>query len=165
MVDFTSYIRFQPPHSPIMGSLSRRTDSLECSCPECRRNSGYEKMFRFTWDGKVPGSKRPLTDEQLALFPPRVLGYAMRIKRWVQLLVSKTDAPGAASQEIFEKLQLREETKDMIKGLVLAHDQGKADIHGKKKGVTDFVEDKGKGLVIMLYGMFSFHFHTCECMY
>ena len=153
MVDFTSFIRFQPQLSPIMGSMSKSTQSLECRCIECQDNHRYEEMRRYTWDNH-PG-KLALSDERLSFCPPRVLGYAMRIKRWVQLLVSRTDEPGDASQEIFEKLQLKAETKDMIKSLVLAHDQGKTVGRGKAKGIVDFVEDKGKGLVVMLYGMFK----------
>ena len=151
MVDFTSYIRFRPPQSPIMGSMSQYMKTEECSCAECRANPRYENMRKFSWDKQLP--KEKLTDEQLSFCPPRVLGYAMRIKRWVQLLVSKTDEPGEASQEIFEKLQLRKETKDMIKSLVLAHDQQQVGNRKKSRGITDFVEDKGKGLVIMLYGI------------
>jgi SpoVK/Ycf46/Vps4 family AAA+-type ATPase len=54
--------------------------------------------------------------------------------------------------EAFEKkLQLKQEYKDIIKALVSKHDAGNNDNDGKKK-VTDIVEGKGKGLVILLHG-------------
>ena len=147
MIDFLSFLNFHPS-APKMGTITHSGDNLPCDCSECCER--FEPILRFSWDQHPPG--KSLTDEQILFCPPRVLGYAMKLKKWVQLLVGGISDPEKASDDIFKNLQLEENTKRMIKNLVEAHEEGKGGKRGKYKGIVDFVEDKGKGLVIMLYG-------------
>ena len=100
-----------------------------------------------------------MTPDQYLHCPPRVLGYALKQKKWAQLLVDGLRSPDAADATVFEeKLQLDEEAKNLVKWSVQAHEEGKKLIDGKpgeSRGLQDFAPDKGKGLVIMLYGMLS----------
>ena len=87
--------------------------------------------------------------------PPRVLGYVIERKMWAQLQVDevKPVRNENASDTFDKKLQLEEETKDIIKNLVTNHEQGKEEKNGKRtKGIQDLVQGKGDGLVILLHG-------------
>jgi hypothetical protein len=114
-------------------------------------------MYKFDWD-KHPRSKS-MTDLQYLLCPPRVLGYALKQKNWAQLLVDGLRKPDAADAGTFEdKLQLDEDFKDLIKKSVQAHELGKQkDSRGRFKALEDFAPEKGKGLIIMLYGKRNRH--------
>ena len=78
---------------------------------------------------------------------------------WAQLLVNDVMAVKneGASDTFDKKLQLEEETKDLIKNLVSNHEQGKETKNGKRtKGIQDVVQGKGDGLVILLHGEAEF---------
>lgn len=111
-----------------------------------------KKLSRVSWHEHPPES---LTDKQVLFCPMRVVGYIMKLKKWGQLSVEAVSDPEEASDEIFKNLQLEEQSKTMIKNLVKAHEEGKSRKRGENKGIVDFVEDKGKGLVIILYGKFD----------
>jgi hypothetical protein len=68
--------------------------------------------------------------------------------------VNALKAPDEADATVFEnRLQLDEEAKELVKWTVQAHETGKEmNKKGESKGLQDFAPDKGKGLVIMLYG-------------
>ena len=95
-----------------------------------------------------------MSSEQLMCLPPRVLGYALKQKTWVQLLVDHLRKPNKADESTFEKkLQLDQDAKDIISKAVRAHERGKeTGEDGRAKGLQDFAPGKGKGLVIMLHG-------------
>ncbi|KAI9665888.1 MAG: hypothetical protein M1821_003823 [Bathelium mastoideum] len=95
-----------------------------------------------------------MSDEQLMCLPPRVLGYALRQKTWVQLLVDSLRNPNKADASTFGKeLQLEEDAKTLISKAVRAHETAKRrEQDGTTKGLQDFAPEKGKGLVIMLHG-------------
>lgn len=78
----------------------------------------------------------------------------MKQKRWAQLLVNDLHEPDAADAHTFEnKLQLDEDFKELIQKSVQAHEIGKVrDRKGRTKALEDFAPEKGKGLMIMLYG-------------
>ncbi len=86
--------------------------------------------------------------------PPRVLGYALKQKKWAQLLVGKLHPPNDADSSVFrDKLQLDEDSKELVRWSVQAHEYGKKlNAKGESLSLQDFAPDKGKGLVIMLYG-------------
>jgi hypothetical protein len=111
-------------------------------------------MYKFGWD-KHPPNKR-MTDEQYMMCPPRVLGYALKQKKWAQLLVDKLSPPNDADASTFqERLQLDDEDKKLVQKSVQAHEVGKGKAkNGQTIALQDFAPDKGKGLIIMLYGMF-----------
>lgn len=153
MVDFKSYFEYQPPDLPILGSLKRLGTMAEYLWPDYQSKS--ETELRRTWDGKT--SRDELSDDHLMLCPPRVLGYALEQKRWVQLHVNKLRDPEEASPRIFEvKLQLGSEYKDMIRKTVQAHSSS------SDQNIRDYTPGKGKGLVIMLWGKRSKFFRFVQ---
>lgn len=90
------------------------------------------------------------TDDNFVIFPPRVLGYATREKVWGQFgLDSMSDRPERQPNKFDENLQLDPKYKTLIKALVQSHEQ--ASEHSGKQ-VEDVVQDKGKGLVLLLHG-------------
>jgi nucleosome binding factor SPN SPT16 subunit len=152
MVDFESFFEYRSPNTPILGSLQQYEDELESLSPERRANPVFKKMYKFDWDKHSPND--PLTFDQYLHCPPRVLGYALKQKKWAQLSVKALKAPDKADATVFEdRLQLDEEAKELVKWTVQAHEIGKeVDKKGNSKGLQDFAPDKGKGLIIMLYG-------------
>ncbi len=152
MIDFASYLEYQPPGAPLMGDLRQWNGEMECTCPECRARPSATSIYRFNWDKHNRYKK--MSDEQYLLCPPRLLGYAMSHKTWAQLEISKLQEPKPSSVNTFEnELQLDPEAKDLIKKSVLAHEMGKkTDSQGRTQNIEDFTQGKGKGLTIMLYG-------------
>jgi hypothetical protein len=157
MVDFDSFFEYLSPRTPILGNLRRYEGELESLSPERRANPIFKEIYKFHWDRLPAGHS--MTPDQYLHCPPRVLGYALKQKKWAQLLVDGLRSPDAADATVFEeKLQLDEEAKNLVKWSVQAHEEGKKLIDGKpgeSRGLQDFEPDKGKGLVIMLYGMLS----------
>ena len=157
MVDFESYFRYGPT-VPLVGPLRPSDDDTECTCLECRENRGLRARYRTRFDEEA-NQKDSWEEEQYMLCPPRVLGYSLRDKQWAQLQVTslrgipKEDPSNSWSERI--KLPDGEETKTMLLNLVNGH--GKTDsVSGKDiLEVDDIVANKGKGLVILLYGLTS----------
>lgn len=153
MVDFMSFFEYLSPTTPILGPLPRYEGQLETLSPERRTNPIFREMYKFDWD-KHPPTKE-MTDDQYMLCPPRVLGYALKQKKWAQLLVDRLQQPDAADASTFrDKLQLDYELKELVQMSVQAHERGKkTNPRGQQLALQDFAPDKGKGLIIMLYGM------------
>ncbi|KAI0110864.1 hypothetical protein GGR51DRAFT_557864 [Nemania sp. FL0031] len=147
IVDFASFLTYQPLQVPILGPLRRYEGSLVELSPSRRAQDEFKNMFKFDWD-RHP-TERPMSNEQLLCCPPRVLGYALKQKTWVQLLVKHLEPPNEADDSTFkDQLQLDSDAKGLILKSVQAHAMS-----GKKsEGLDDFAPGKGKGLVIMLYG-------------
>jgi hypothetical protein len=160
MVDFGSYYQYGDPDSQI-GEIVVADDSAECTCEDCKGNAGLQALYRTKYDGMKGSKKEIWTEEQTMLCPPRVLGYVLKDKQWAQLDVeSLVEIQDDKSDDAFaNKLQLAGErggkqTKDLLMALVKNHG-----IREVKRGSTgyqlnDIVEEKGKGLVILLYGLF-----------
>jgi hypothetical protein len=154
-VDFNSFYEYLSPNTPILGGYQRYEGPLESLSPERRANPIFQDMYKFDWDNH--DSEKTLTDLQYMHCPPRVLGYALKQKKWAQLLVDGLQEPDEADASVFaDELQLEEESKELVRDAVKAHEKGKLmDNKGQLQGLQDFAPDKGKGLVIMLYGMFG----------
>ncbi|KAI4645660.1 hypothetical protein J4E93_005237 [Alternaria ventricosa] len=152
MVDFTSFFEYLAPNTPILGDLPQFRGQLENLSPEKRANPIYRDMYKTHWDRHA--SDIAMSADQLMHCPPRVLGYALKQKKWAQLLVEKLNPPNDADASVFrDKLQLDADSKELVKWSVQAHEYGKeVDAKGESKSLQDFAPDKGKGLVIMLYG-------------
>ncbi|KAI3337622.1 hypothetical protein HD806DRAFT_518423 [Xylariaceae sp. AK1471] len=151
IVDFASYLTYQPAHAPILGSLHRYEGALVELSPERRAKKVFKDMYNLEWDRYSRGQK--MSSDQLLCCPPRVLGYALKQKTWVQLLVKHLRIPDEADNSTFkDKLQLDNDAKDLISKSVLAHAKSRKREHGASKGLDDFAPEKGRGLVIMLYG-------------
>ena len=90
--------------------------------------------------------------EFLLLLPPRFLGYSPQEKFWGQFKVDATERVPKANASIFDdKLQLDKEYKDMIRALVASH-TSRNNSQTDQNQVRDLVDNKGKGLVILLHG-------------
>jgi hypothetical protein len=95
-------------------------------------------------------------DENYLLFPPRLLGYATREKVWGQFTVDNTNLPPGKKPSKFQNdLQLDQKYKDIIEALVASHESNHE--QEEELQVRDVVQNKGKGLVLLLHGMFSFY--------
>jgi hypothetical protein len=91
--------------------------------------------------------------DQFLLYPPRILGYSTREKIWGQFNVDHTsDVPDPSISLFKEKLQLDENYKSMIQALVEEHGTRGSQNDPDRVKVKDVVEDKGKGLVLLLHG-------------
>ena len=149
MVDFASFLEYLEPNTPILGNLTRCEGPLESLSPDRRANQVIKDMYKFEWDNTSPGKE--MTPDQYLHCPPRVLSYALKQKAWAQVLFERLEAPGEADATVFlDKLQLDDESKDLVKWSVQAHEKGKEPRKGGTLGLQDFAPDKGKGLVILL---------------
>jgi hypothetical protein len=95
---------------------------------------------------KAEGKKRRrLSPAQLQLCPPRVLGFAVSQKKFVQLLVKNVgDGVDKDKEQPFQDLELAKKTKDTLKKLVIEH--------AKDSIIEDLIPGKGQGLVVLLHG-------------
>ncbi|PSS00675.1 hypothetical protein BD289DRAFT_450244 [Coniella lustricola] len=105
-----------------------------------------DDIFFETVSSLKPNEPLPMEDNFL-LLPPRVLGYATRQRVWGQFhLDSASEKDKPNPHDFKQTLQLSQRYKDMIESLVAAH------MHKVKRPITDIVEEKGKGLVLLLHG-------------
>ena len=176
MVDHLSYFQYGPLVA-CNGSLEPSEEELECTCTDCQGNDGLARKYRTGFD-KVDMTKTTThwDDEQYMLCPPRVLGYVLRDKQWAQLQVTciRPIPPENDKNAWNDRLRLVDDsagsfkskelsTKRLLFDLVSSHistvpsstpDQRNSG--DKTLEVDDIVPGKGKGLVILLYGMTYF---------
>ncbi|KIW62742.1 hypothetical protein PV04_10878 [Phialophora macrospora] len=82
-------------------------------------------------------------DQAIFLYPPTVIGYNMRLKKWVDLYVDRI-SDVKWNDLAFEHLVIDSDSKDLIQALVgtkIASDKG-----------TDIIVGKGNGLLVLLHG-------------
>lgn len=154
MVDYLSYFRYGDAVGR-NGLLNPSNDDPDCTCSDCVENQGLAKAYRVHFDRKEHLKKKAWEEEQYMLCPPRVLGYILREKQWAQLQVDLVEAIVDNDEESAwsSRLQLADsDTKELLFDLVRSH------VSTSKKGkenrleVNDIIPQKGKGLVILLYG-------------
>jgi hypothetical protein len=157
MVDFESYFRYGPAVASV-GELNPQSDYTDCECRTCRGNDALQTLFRTRYDNAT-GLEEHWDDEQYMLCPPRVLGYILREKQWAQLQVTLLkDIPMDGNENAFNsKLQLAGEKsgaaiKKLLMNLVKNHGSTEANSGSDNVQMDDIVVNKGKGLVILLYG-------------
>jgi hypothetical protein len=93
-------------------------------------------------------------NDNYLLFPPRLLGYATQEKIWGQFSVDNTrEPPGKMTTKFRDNLQLDVKYKNLIEALVDSHESNLE--RAKELQVRDGVQNKGKGLVLLLHGMFQ----------
>jgi hypothetical protein len=127
----------------------------------CRKNTALRDRLKSYYDDIGPdesGEWPNFEDTQLIICPPRVQGYALEKKSWVQMLVDKVKVIKETKDETaFSRLLLPDDAdgrmKILIQSLVQYHASASMD---KRTGVPgqlkDLVEGKGQGLVILLHG-------------
>jgi hypothetical protein len=161
MVDFESYLQHMPEdhgYGPIGDARISPSKDDECRCRSCSSNEDLQKNQRIMYDG-VDGKTEFLDNDQYLICPPRVLGYHLGSRTWLELDISeipKTDGKRylqdiihLQSNQPFEKLELNSTMKSLIKDLV----QGHTSSTGKPPPLQDIMKEKGRGLVILLHGM------------
>lgn len=94
-------------------------------------------------DGKLQGR---LTTDQHTFCPPRVLGFAVSQKKFVQLLVGnvRNNISQKDKEKPWEDFKLKGKDKETLRNLVTQH--------AKSEVIEDVIQGKGKGLVVLLHG-------------
>jgi hypothetical protein len=155
MVDFNSYIQHAPNvgiNAP-MGDLVFSGRDDECRCAACQGNIALRNNQRRDydlWDPEIAKKEnKQFSEEQYLICPPRVLGYHLTTRTWLELTVDELqDIPQPVSDAQFRRLQLQLTYKNLIQNLVQSH----TNRSGKEPLMEDIVKGKGKGLVILLHG-------------
>ncbi|KAF7531090.1 hypothetical protein G7054_g9217 [Neopestalotiopsis clavispora] len=177
MVDFESYARHGPDEPIPMGDLKLWPfdGDEECGCEKCKEPGGPYENQRSRWDaneviytGKLP--KRDITDDECRQFmatkltedeiqrfmlcAPRVLGYHLMEKKWIEMFVDDVkDVDHRSSKEAFDKVQLPANQKVLIRELVQSHSNDKdVNKNTPRSKMNDLTKGKGEGLVILLHG-------------
>ncbi|CAI6341094.1 unnamed protein product [Periconia digitata] len=152
MIDFESYLQHAPDirtNGP-MGDIEFLSSADECHCGSCLSNELLKDNQRRHYDDFGPTKSGAFPhEEQYLLCPPRVLGYHLESRTWLELDVEKLqNISQPVSDLAFRKLQLHKTLKELIRKLVQSHTSGT----GKKPLMEDIVKGKGQGLVILLHG-------------
>lgn len=152
MVDFSSYLQHGPPFAkfPPMGEVKfLEDDDGTCKCGTCVSNDKLRENQKLHYDRVKPDDQ--WEEIQFLICPPRVLGYHLKGKIWVELDVEKVAGiKNLKDSTSFESLELAKGQKSLIKQLVACHASGK---DNKDRSMTDLMQGKGNGLVILLHGM------------
>ncbi|KAI9370165.1 P-loop containing nucleoside triphosphate hydrolase protein [Aspergillus egyptiacus] len=154
MVDYASYYEYGGSVGR-NGSLEPCADLFECNCSECQDNKGLAQKYRTHFDSEEAQARKVWEDEQYMLCPPRVLGYILRQKQWVQLQVTslRSFQPNPIGGSWESRLQLADENnKKLIYDLIRSHISSTANGEPDDLQLNDIIPEKGKGLVILLYG-------------
>ena len=150
MVDFQSFLEQAPnirKYGP-MGDVVFSSEDDECRCASCATNQSLRNNQKIGFDGCTREEEFGDEDQYL-LCPPRVLGYHLDSRTWVELDIHHIkEIVQVTSEEAFERLELVKAQKDLIRDLVKSHTSGT----GKLPMMQDIMKDKGKGLVILLHG-------------
>lgn len=167
MVDFQAYLRHAPFYrsSSPMGTAEFRENDDECKCSTCKGNAALKLSQKVHYDGAT--ADREFDELQYMICPPRVLGYHLESKTWLELNVGKrlddgddndktvkkgelylSDMVHPIRTKAFDKLQLAKTQKTLIKDLVQSHASGT----NPKRLMDNIMEGKGRGLVILLHG-------------
>lgn len=161
MVDFNSYYTYGRAGAQIAG-IPIDQDMNECQCRDCITNEALQKQYRTSYDNKTGDETEKWEPEQVMLCPPRVLGYVLRDKQWAQLDVDCIDDISEERDDsaFWKDLKLRgdksgEATKKLLINLIKNHGTEETERGGGNYQLDDIVPDKGKGLVILLYGKAS----------
>ena len=157
-MDFASYYKYGVSTAQIADlQMSEAYD--ECECDVCIGDKKLMAQNRPRFDNKTGQPKEDWEDVQTMLCPPRVLGYILREKQWAQLDVDqiKELSEKGRGDAFWKRLKLQGDnngqgTKTTLMGLIKNHGIGEASSGRAGYQLNDIVAEKGKGLVILLYG-------------
>ena len=163
MVDFKSYCRHGPNEPIPMGDLRLSPsdeNSGECECDICKEPGGPLDNQKHKWDGQqtLPSKKYEELNKnevlQYMVCAPRVLGYHLMEKKWIEMMVDEVkDIDNRSSKDAFKKVQLANSTKELIEKLVRSHSNDKDPANKSPRSkMNDLTKGKGEGLVILLHG-------------
>lgn len=166
---------------PLGELLSDDSSTYECQCSSCV-NSPSRKWRSRAGDSEAEITDTggfAKSQERLLLCPPKVLGYVLHQKIWCQFRIKDIRAVTYDSHaKLFEdQLELEDKYKTLLKvcerffcfclrncnnALMQAFIVNHQSTHKKRSTstenlqLTDFIENKGNGLVILLHGKHSF---------
>ncbi|KAL8714529.1 MAG: hypothetical protein Q9220_001477 [cf. Caloplaca sp. 1 TL-2023] len=150
MVDFGSYLQHGPDFTdyPPMGNIEYgEEDNGACKCDQCLQNDDLKTNQKLHYDGVKTANDWEET--QFMICPPRVLGYHLRSKRWMEFGVDNVkDIEKLKDSTAFRGLQLAKSQKTLIEQLVKTH----ASATDRDPTMRDHMQGKGNGLVILLHG-------------
>lgn len=153
MIDFSSYIQHGPEFEryPPMGDLPFalwEEDDDACTCGICSANEKLRRNQKLHYDNVTTATNWEET--QLLICPPRLLGYHLKGKRWVELYVENVrNIEKLKDTTSFDKLELNKPQKNLIRNLVTCHASGS---ESQDRVMNDLSQGKGNGLVILLHG-------------
>ncbi|KAI0672123.1 P-loop containing nucleoside triphosphate hydrolase protein [Trametes maxima] len=147
MIDRMGFLRVYPdyPHPKATEEESKgqsARDRLRAMRMEQGANPEDEE-FRLDVRTGIPKEEAPLKDEDLLLASPILYGYSLSDKIWLEFNVHEIQ-PIVWNDEAFTNLVLANDRKDLLRSLV--------DAHSANLGFDDFVQGKGQGLIINLFG-------------
>lgn len=167
-MDFASYLQHAPGsrrYGPMGDAIYSSSDD-ECRCASCVSNEALKHNQKTMYDD-VDKNAEFLDETQYLICPPRVLGYQLDSRTWLELDISEKtmdtskryleDIAQPMSKKAFQKLELTPAEKGLIKDLVESHTSST----GKKPLMEDIMKEKGRGLVILLHGIW-FAFLICR---
>ncbi|KAH6988873.1 P-loop containing nucleoside triphosphate hydrolase protein [Ilyonectria sp. MPI-CAGE-AT-0026] len=123
MIDFAMYTKLHPESNKFAGRRDRRGKrSLEID---------------------VMSQDEPPDDGSINLFPSAVIGYNLRLKKWVDIDVDRIREVDW-NKTAFESLAIDDATKHLVKALISTQ--------LKSECSTDLISGKGNGLIMLLHG-------------
>lgn len=144
--------------TPALSALERTLSALEG-----RPGRGYKlsenrmRLVRTGWDGISPKpvakSKESMvpeemSEEELLICSPTVLGFSFGDKLWVEFAVEHIREI-VFNTGAFDSLVLPENQKTIVRALVESQNGKTGD---KRPGIGDIIQNKGKGMVAVLHG-------------
>ena len=122
-------------------------DDDTCTCGICSANEKLRRNQKLHYDNVTTATKWEET--QLLICPPRLRGYYLRGKRWVELYVDNVKSIEKLKDTTsFDKLELNKPQKNLIRNLVTFHASGS---ESQDRVMNDLSQGKGSGLVILLH--------------
>jgi hypothetical protein len=154
MVDAEAYKEL---HSGLqdMGNL-KVILQVSCTC-FCCVSPGRKKWIEAFKDPTKENEELPGNDEpnNWLLLPYRLLGYVIDDNHWAQFPVEDISVFVHKDQDSYEKVLFPENKKGQkktLRNLVLSHLSEKDGEKPEGYWVSDFIQGKGQGLVVLLHG-------------
>ncbi|THH07479.1 hypothetical protein EW145_g3351 [Phellinidium pouzarii] len=138
MIDRVTFTQIEPNYTLPMVSTTLEGDDISKHIGQ--KNASPAEPAEYN-HGNVPAG---LDDELLLLASPIVYGFSLVEKLWLEFNVNHVTSI-IWNEEPFMNLMLPQSEKKLVKSLVEAH-------NAEGSGFDDFVEGKGRGLVINLFG-------------
>ncbi|TFK80871.1 P-loop containing nucleoside triphosphate hydrolase protein [Polyporus arcularius HHB13444] len=145
MVDRGNFIRLNPNYELPVLSTTNNQNVVTGGMPPSSNQNATDNVPTLDVGSKrkAPADEVSLTEEELILASPIVYGFSLSDKIWLEFNVENIK-PIVWNEEAFQGLVLAADRKNLLRSLVDAHN---ADL-----GFDDFVQGKGQGLIINLFG-------------
>ncbi|KFY96264.1 hypothetical protein V500_02531, partial [Pseudogymnoascus sp. VKM F-4518 (FW-2643)] len=138
MVDAASFQEVNPNYT--RPSIFKSSDSFDLWAIAASSNQIDKSVMKSSMDLDA------LTDEDLLICSPTVLGFSLEDKLWLEFAVADISEI-SWNESLFHQLAIPSEPKKLIEALTTFQSGGEA-----KHTFDDFVEGKGRGLIMLLYG-------------